>query len=109
MKGEWCRSSQPTDPSLRRPAAEATPRRSCGPADDKGEPQERTWLIEGTKAGLEWARSVGQERVPVSPVGVAAAIAHVREGGSTRDVAKAVRRTVASNRRWRVTASPGSR
>jgi DNA invertase Pin-like site-specific DNA recombinase len=54
--------------------------------------QERTRLIERTRAGLERARREGKRlgRLPASPLKVAAALARVREGASIREAAKAV-------------------
>jgi DNA invertase Pin-like site-specific DNA recombinase len=54
--------------------------------------QERTRLIERTKAGLERARRDGKRlgRIPASPVKVAAALARISEGASIREAAKAV-------------------
>ena len=54
--------------------------------------QERTRLIERTKAGLERARREGKRlgRIPASPVKVAAALQRIREGASIREAAKAV-------------------
>jgi DNA invertase Pin-like site-specific DNA recombinase len=54
--------------------------------------QERTRLIERTKAGLERARREGKSlgRPKASPIKVAAAIERVRAGASIRDAARAV-------------------
>ena len=53
--------------------------------------QERTRLIERTKAGLARARAQGKRlgRPPASPLAVAAAVRRVRAGTSIRDAAKA--------------------
>jgi DNA invertase Pin-like site-specific DNA recombinase len=53
--------------------------------------QERTRLIERTKAGLERARREGKPlgRPKASPLKVAAAVARVRAGASIREAAKA--------------------
>lgn len=53
--------------------------------------QERTRLIERTKAGLERARREGKRlgRPRASPVSVAAAVERVRAGASIREAAKA--------------------
>jgi DNA invertase Pin-like site-specific DNA recombinase len=54
--------------------------------------QERSRLIERTRAGLERARRQGTRlgRLPASPVKVAAALARIREGASIREAAEAV-------------------